>query len=143
MTEPARETIKTVDRRHFTADGARREDLPPEEALPANPPEPPAKQEAPPSKVPEGGPSLFSEHVRSIAIQTAMALGAIPDPATGRPARDIEIAGSLIDLLETLREKTKGNLSAYESRAMDDALGQLRILYVEAQSKGVGPGGKP
>lgn len=141
MTETVRESIKTVDRRHFTSDGALREGLPPEEAKPANPPEPsPPQKEADAPKVPEGGPSLFSEHIRAIAIQTAMALGAIPDPATGRLAGDMEIAGSLIDLLDALREKTRGNLSSFESRALDDALGQLRILYVEARAKGAGPG---
>ncbi len=72
-----------------------------------------------------------------------MALGAMPDPATGRSMRDIELAGSLIDLLDALRKKTAGNLTAYESRVLDDALGQLRILYVEARPQGAAPGGKP
>jgi hypothetical protein len=142
VPETVRESIKTVDRRHFTSDGELREGLPPEEAKPASPPESSSpRKEAGAPTVPEGGPSLFSEHVRAIAIQAAMALGAIPDPATGRLACDIEIAGSLIDLLDALREKTRGNLSSYESRALDDALGQLRILYVEARSKGAGAGG--
>ena len=144
MTEAARESIKTVDRRHFTSGGELRAGLPPEDAKLAEALQSPSpKEEESPPSAPEGGPTLFSEHVRSLAIHTAMALGAMPDPVTGRAMRDIEMAGSLIDLLEALLKKTRGNLTPYESGVLEDALGQLRILYVEARSQGAAPGGKP
>jgi hypothetical protein len=40
-----------------------------------------------------------------------------------------------IDLLEILQEKTQGNLTAGESRLLEDVLYELRISFVEVQKR--------
>jgi hypothetical protein len=40
-----------------------------------------------------------------------------------------------VDLLEVLQEKTKGNLSASESRLLEDVLYELRMSFVEMQKR--------
>jgi hypothetical protein len=59
-------------------------------------------------------------------------LGRIPSP-DGRPIPpNLEAAKLLIDQLEMVQEKTRGNLSAQESSILDDALKNVRLSFVEA-----------
>ena len=59
-------------------------------------------------------------------------LGRIPSP-DGRPIPpNLEAAKLLIDQLEMIQEKTRGNLSAQESSILDDALKNVRLSFVEA-----------
>ncbi len=64
-----------------------------------------------------------------------MALGEVPNPATGEPHADLEQARYLIDILGMLQEKTHGNLTAEESVLLEDLLYELRMKYV-AQTGG-------
>jgi len=61
-------------------------------------------------------------------------LGEIPHPGTGKPEVNVEQAQIQIDLLDLLRVKCRGNLSAEEEGLLDRMLYQLRMLYV-AQSQ--------
>ena len=76
-----------------------------------------------------------------LATEAMVALGQIPHPATGQPQADLGQAQYLIDLIEVLREKTKGNLSANEQQLMETLLHQMRLAYVE--SAGARPSGPP
>jgi hypothetical protein len=59
-------------------------------------------------------------------------LGRIP-AQDGRPIPpNLEAAKLLIDQLEMIQEKTRGNLSAQESSILDDALKNVRLSFVEA-----------
>lgn len=59
-------------------------------------------------------------------------LGRIPSP-DGRPIPpNLEAAKLLIDQLEMVQEKTRGNLSTQESSILDDALKNVRLSFVEA-----------
>ena len=73
--------------------------------------------------------------VAGFSTQVVMNLGEIPNPATGEPAVDLEHAKYTIDLLEMLKEKTRGNLSEQEERALDMSLYELRMKYVAAASR--------
>ena len=44
----------------------------------------------------------------------------------------MELAKYNIDMLETLEEKTKGNLSEQEEKALANMIGQVRMAYVQA-----------
>jgi hypothetical protein len=61
----------------------------------------------------------------------AMVLGAYADPRTGQPMIDPEAARELIDMLDALHEKTKGNLAPEENNLLLDLLGKLKLTYVE------------
>jgi len=51
----------------------------------------------------------------------------------GPPQEDLEMARLHIDLLDVLRRKTIGNLTAQESQVLEDVLYQLRMRYVQKQ----------
>ena len=81
----------------------------------------------------------FIEFVMMQAQQAAMFLGRIPNPQTGKPEVNLEIARMFIDQLEMIHEKTRGNLSAEESEILTRVLSDLQLSFVQAS----GPGGAP
>lgn len=76
-------------------------------------------------------PANFLMFVSSLATQAMVHLGAIPDPATGQPAEDLDHAKYMIDLIEMLQEKTKGNLDDQEAQTLKSVLYDLRMTYVQ------------
>ncbi len=77
----------------------------------------------------------FIEFLTEIATQAALHL----------QGRHIEQARYTIEILEALREKTKGNLADEEQKLMDRYLYELQMQYVQvvkgAAGKRVSPGG--
>lgn len=136
MEEHEKSRVKVLDRRHFTRAGERREADREEGGAPPSPaPEEPA---APP---PSGEPSdprlagLFSEFIVNLSTSAFLSLGQIPNPLTGRPELDLPAAASIIDILEMLREKTRGNLDLEERGILEKTLTQLKLLYVQVSKK--------
>ena len=72
----------------------------------------------------------FSTFIVSLASSALVGLGEVPDPATGRKARDMGFARHNIDILEMLREKTLGRLEEDESGLLDNILSELRVKYI-------------
>ncbi|MFO1458763.1 MAG: DUF1844 domain-containing protein [Verrucomicrobiota bacterium] len=67
--------------------------------------------------------ALFEQLVAGHAQMALMFLGEIPHPETGHTAPpSIENAKMFIDQLEMLESRTRGNLSAAESRVLTQAL---------------------
>lgn len=60
-----------------------------------------------------------------------MVLGAYADPRTGQPMLDPDAARELIDMLDALHEKTKGNLAPEEDTLLLDLLGKLKVTFLE------------
>ncbi len=60
-----------------------------------------------------------------------MLLGGYADPRTGQPVLDLEGAREMIDMLDVLREKTKGNLAPEEDTLLLDVLGNLKLAFME------------
>jgi Domain of unknown function (DUF1844) len=76
----------------------------------------------------------FAGFVISLATTAAVHFGDIPDPQTGeRHESDLAAAQQMIDLISLLQDKTKGNLTAEESKLVDDLLYELRMRFVQAQ----------
>lgn len=73
----------------------------------------------------------FAAFVYFQAQNGGLFLGKIPNPATGEPSVNIRAALSVVDSLEMLAEKTKGNLNASEERLLKLAVDNLRKLYEE------------
>jgi len=77
----------------------------------------------------------FSGFVLSLATTAAVHFGDLADPSTGQRGKpDVQAAGRIIELIEMLRKKTKGNLIPEEERLVDDLLYELRLRFVQAQS---------
>jgi len=74
----------------------------------------------------------FVQFVMMQAQNIFYVLGRIPSP-DGRPIPpNLEAAKLLIDQLEMIQEKTRGNLSAQETSILEDALKNVRLAFVEA-----------
>jgi hypothetical protein len=134
------ESFRVIDRRPFTAEGELRKEVVEEKEreakreeakLPAAHPEA-AKTAAapPPAETPERLPA-FENLVRMLGSNAAMVLGAYTDPRSGQPVIDPEAAHELIDMLDALHEKTKGNLAPEEDNILLDLLGKLKMTYLE------------
>lgn len=134
------EGFKVIDRRPFTAEGeirpevvqeqereAKREEIKEKAAAAAQTGE---KTAAPPVDTPKRIPA-FESLIRMIGSNAAMVLGAYADPRTGEPVIDPDAARELIDMLDALREKTKGNLAPEEDSMLLDLLGKLKMTYLE------------
>jgi Domain of unknown function (DUF1844) len=72
----------------------------------------------------------FEQLVQSIYMTAMMQLGAATHEGQ-QPQVDILGARQSIDMLGVLAEKTKGNLSAEESRLLESALFELRMAFLE------------
>jgi hypothetical protein len=67
----------------------------------------------------------------TLATEALMAMGQMPHPATGKIEVQRHQATYLIDLIDMLREKTKGNLTPGEQQLIESMLHQLRMVFVE------------
>ena len=87
----------------------------------------------------------FIEFVMMEAQNASLFLGLIPNPGTGQPEVNLELARMFIDQLVMIGEKTRGNLSAEETQVLKNALSNLQMAFYEV-SQGRGPaigGGRP
>jgi hypothetical protein len=132
------EGFKVIDRRPFTAEGeirkevveeqereAKREEVKAEAKAAAN-----AEASKPVAETPKKL-AAFENLVRMIGSNAAMVLGAYADPNTGQPMIDPDAARELIDMLDALQQKTKGNLAPEEDEMLLDLLGKLKLTYLE------------
>ncbi len=76
-------------------------------------------------------PAVTFEHVvQSIYLSAIVALGAATEPGQ-KPRIDILGARQSIDMLGVLQEKTKGNLTEKEQRLLQNALFEVRMMFLE------------
>ena len=152
--------LKVTDKRMFTPEGDLKEEYrflhekstsaaapepPPAAAAPAPAPEPARRAPEPepeygyepagaPLELPMDSPDLegpsFYDLVAMMAEPVPIYLGdaRLPD---GQVATNLEMARLHIDLLDILRQKTAGNLSAQERAFLEDLLYRLRVRYVQ------------
>lgn len=95
----------------------------------AYPGEPSPRLELPGTPPGFGAPSFY-DLVALLAEPVAIYLGdaELPD---GQTHENLEMARLHIDLLDVLRQKSAGNLTAQESAVMEDVLYRLRLRYVQ------------
>ena len=134
------DSFRVIDRRPFTSEGELRKEIAEEaerEAKQEAPKSPAAPAEAakttaapPTAETPKSVPA-FENLVRMLGSNAAMVLGGYADPRTGQPVIDPEAARELIDMLDALHEKTKGNLAPEEDNLLLDLLGKLKMTYLE------------
>lgn len=88
------------------------------------------------------GDVLFLHTVAMFQAAAMQQLGKILDPMSGEIAKDLAQAKLSIDILEVLKEKTKGNLSSMEEEFLDKVLFELHMNYVD-EVKAAGEAGGP
>jgi hypothetical protein len=149
------ESFRVVDRRLFTAEGELRQEIADEKdrgqareqtktqaAAPtvspavASPLAIPSPSSAASSPTPEVPPAIppsrgFQLIVDVLARNAEMMMGGMPDPRTGQAYLELEGAREMIDMLDTLREKTRGNLAPEDEALLHDVLGSLKLNYMQ------------
>ncbi len=74
----------------------------------------------------------FNEFIILQAQNAGLFLGQIPNPHSGEKQVNLRAAKSVIDSLEMLVAKTRGNLTTTESKLLTTALDNLRPLFQAA-----------
>ncbi|HKV05605.1 MAG TPA: DUF1844 domain-containing protein [Candidatus Acidoferrales bacterium] len=153
MAEPKQdEGFKVVDRRHFTESGDLREGAVEQErreeeaaATKAASAKAAAKAASADVPAPRGAeppageaPGETSESSRSfqtlvdfLTRNAAAMMGGMPDPQTGQAYVDLEGAREVIDMLDALRDKTRGNLSKADQDLLIEVVGSLKLTFME------------
>jgi hypothetical protein len=78
--------------------------------------------------LPEGD---FAALISMLVTQALFALGLIQVEGQKDKEPDLELAKYNIDMLETIQEKTKGNLTEEEKNMLENTLGQVRMAYIK------------
>jgi hypothetical protein len=81
--------------------------------------------------IPEADPR-FNEFIILQAQNAGLFLGQIPNPLSGEKQVNLRAATSVIDSLEMLAFKTRGNLTTSETKLLSTALDNLRPLFQAA-----------
>lgn len=150
------ETFKVVDRRLFTESGELRKDVAEQQereqeaakkaAPPANATQrKPANSQSQPAAAQSDAPSP-ADQTEADAIQpsrnfqmlvdfltrnAAATLGGMADPRTGQAYVDLEGAREIIDMLDAVREKTRGNLAQADEDLLMEVIGSLKMTFME------------
>ncbi len=75
----------------------------------------------------------FNEFVYLQAQNAGFFLGQLPNPTTGETQINMKAAESVLDSLEMLAVKTRGNLTAEEASLLEKALLNIRALYANVE----------
>ena len=145
MTEE-KKPFTVSDRRHFTAEGEARQQVPDEPAAPVPPATPPPPEKKPDAGSPrteqrasdsfaserpggerEAPPMDFIGLLVSLATQAGYLMS--PEPGSGA-SPDLPGARAVIGLLEILKDKTEGRRTEDEERVLDGLLYELRMAFV-------------
>ena len=125
---------KTPSKAASGAQGVSKPAAPPQSGLIA----PPGAEEqsptpAEPVETPEAAESsrAFQMLVDFLTRNAAAMLGGMADPRTGQAFVDLEGAREVIDMLDALREKTRGNLSKADDDLLIEVLGSLKLTFME------------
>jgi len=73
----------------------------------------------------------FAALISMLTTQALFALGLLQVKRQEKREPDLELAKYNIDMLETLEEKTKGNLTKEEETVLTNTLNELRMGYVK------------
>ena len=91
---------------------------------------------------PSSGQLLFLQLISMFQAAAMQQLGKIVDPATGEVDKDLSQAKVSIDILDVLKEKTKGNLTDVEGEFLDKVLFELHMNYVDERKASEKPQSK-
>jgi Domain of unknown function (DUF1844) len=151
------ESFKVIDRRLFNEEGQLRQDVLEQEkreeeaakksaakgqnASAGSKPGAPESAQKSAEKTPQAGAAEtadtqtssrgFQMLVDFLTRNAAAMLGGMADPQTGQPFVDLEGAREVIDMLDALREKTRGNLAKADEDLQLEVLGSLKLTFME------------
>ena len=77
----------------------------------------------------------FGLFVSSLMLQAMIFLGEVDNPATKTKEEDLPHARYLIDTIQMIWEKTKGNVTKEEDKMLEEILYDLRTRYIAKMNK--------
>lgn len=128
-----KEPIKVTDRRSFTLDGEPRS---PDHSEPEKSQDTRIEGEGfemrgqPSREWPSPG-ADFNSFILSLSSTAFIHLGELEDPTTRKKEVRLDGARQIIDIIDMLREKTRGNLEPDEERFVEGVLYELKLKYSE------------
>ena len=127
--------FRITDKRPFTEDGERQQNVPAEESsgaqdAPSSTEEPQPAAGGPEEAAGEDAKIDFPSYVLSYYTQGLVLLGEVPNPYTKKKEEDLKAARHTVDILTLLQEKTKGNLTQDENQLLESVLYELRMKYM-------------
>ncbi len=78
---------------------------------------------------------LFTQLILMLHGAAMQQMGKIKNPVTDKIERDLTQAQFSIDMLDMMKDKTKGNLSPEEERFLHSLLQELKLNYVDEAGK--------
>lgn len=78
---------------------------------------------------------LFMQLVMQNQQIAQFALGKTANPVTNKVEVNLEMGKMIIDTLDMLKTKTKGNLADKESAFLDSVISDLKMTYLDLLSK--------
>ena len=76
----------------------------------------------------------FNDFIYLQAQNAGLFLGQLPHPSTGETSINLKAAATVLDSLEMLAVKTKGNLAGQEAQLLEKALLNIRTLYANVEN---------
>ena len=76
----------------------------------------------------------FNDFIYLQAQNAGLFLGQLPHPSTGETSINLKAAATVLDSLEMLAVKTKGNLTDQEAQLLEKALLNIRTLYADVEN---------
>jgi len=145
------EGFKVVDRRLFTEEGELRKDALEQErrdqeaaarkasavpqgkggATEKRPQAGDGKQAAPPDSAEVAPSRNFQMLIDFLTRNAAAMMGGMADPRTGQAFLDLDGAREMIDMMDELRDKTRGNLAKADEDLLMEVIGSLKLTYME------------
>jgi hypothetical protein len=92
-----------------------------------------AKEKGKPRALP---PVDFTGFVFGFGQMALVHLGEIPEPDTGQASQNLEQARHVIDILDMLEEKTRGNLAQEEADLLRTLKSELKLKFVKVSNLG-------
>ncbi len=73
--------------------------------------------------------------ISMLVTQAYFAMGAIKIEGQENRKPDMQLARYNIDMLETIEEKTRGNLTEEEEKVLKETLSQVRMIFVQLSNQ--------
>ena len=78
----------------------------------------------------------FNDFIYLQAQNAGLFLGQLENPTTGETSVNLKAAATVLDSLEMLAVKTRGNLTEEEASLLEKALINIRALYANVEKLG-------
>ena len=78
---------------------------------------------------------LFTQLLSIFYSSAMVALGKLKNPSAENVERNLDQAQNSIEMLEVIKNKTLGNLSAQQSKMLESILTDLRLNFVDEKNK--------